>query len=75
MQREFCARFESLHFDDKAAHEYGKIRTNLEKNGNIIGPNDLIIASIAVANNLTLITHNVKEFSRVEGLIYESWQE
>ena len=75
MQREFCGRFKSLNFDDNAADEYGKIRSDLEKKGKIIGPNDLIIASIAVANNLTLITHNTKEFSRVEDLMYEDWQE
>jgi len=41
----------------------------------IIGPNDLIIASIAKANDLILVTHNGKEFNRVEGLTVEDWQE
>ena len=75
LQREFCSRFKSLSFDDKAANEYGKIRSYLEKKGKVIGPNDVIIASIAVANKITLITHNTKEFGRVKGLVIEDWQE
>ena len=75
IQREFCGRFKSLYFDDDAANVYGEIRSKLEKTGRIIGPNDLLIASIAVANNVTLVTHNTKEFSRVEGLKLEDWEE
>jgi tRNA(fMet)-specific endonuclease VapC len=74
IQKEFCGRFESLPFDDRAAEVYGEIRSNLEQKGQIIGPNDLIIAAIARANDLTLITHNGKEFGRVEGLNVEDWQ-
>ena len=40
----------------------------------LIGPNDLLIAAIAVAHGATLVTHNVPEFSRVEGLTYEDWE-
>jgi tRNA(fMet)-specific endonuclease VapC len=72
-QKEFCNRFKSLPFDDSAAEVYGEIRSSLEKKGQIIGPNDLIIASIAKANGLILITHNGKEFNRVEGLSVEDW--
>jgi tRNA(fMet)-specific endonuclease VapC len=64
-----------LPFDDSAAEVYGEIRSSLEKKSRIIGPNDLIIASIAKANDLILITHNGKEFNRVEGLTVEDWQE
>lgn len=74
-QKEFCNRFKSLPFDDSAAEVYGEIRSSLEKKGQIIGPNDLIIASIAKANHLILITHNGKEFNKVEGLTVEDWQE
>lgn len=74
IQKEFCSRFNSLYFDDKAAEIYGKIRATLEKNGQTIGPNDLIIASIAVANGITLVTHNCKEFNRVQDLIVEDWE-
>ena len=54
----FFNRFISFPFDDKASEVYGKIRANLEKAGTPIGPNDLLIAAIALANNLTLVTHN-----------------
>ena len=42
--------------------------------GTVIGPNDLLIASIALASGLTLVTHNTGEFSRVPGLKLEDWQ-
>ena len=42
--------------------------------GNVIGPNDLMIAAIALANNHTLVTNNIAEFSRVRGLALEDWQ-
>ena len=42
--------------------------------GQVIGPNDLFIAAIALANQLTLVTHNTAEFSRVRGLSIEDWQ-
>lgn len=74
IQDEFCKRFDSLPFDDNSAKVYGEIRSALEKEGQIIGPNDLIIASIAKANNLTLVTHNYREFNRVAGLTVEDWQ-
>lgn len=72
--RNFCSMFASLPFDDRAADVYGQIRSGLEKQGKLIGPNDLLIASIAVAHNTTLITHNVSEFSRILNLKVEDWQ-
>lgn len=72
--RSFFSLFESLSFDDHSAETYGTLRTTLEKSGNLIGPNDLLIASIALANNVTLITHNTSEFSRVPKLSLEDWQ-
>jgi tRNA(fMet)-specific endonuclease VapC len=66
--------FPSLPFDDKSADVYGKIRADLERIGKVIGPHDLMIAAIALANDLTLVTHNVSEFSRVPGLKIEDWQ-
>lgn len=71
----FLERFASLPFDDNAAASYAGIRSDLENRGMIIGPNDLMIASIAVANQLVLVTHNVSEFSRVNGLTIEDWEE
>jgi tRNA(fMet)-specific endonuclease VapC len=64
----------SFSFDDNAANYYGKIRADLSAKGQLIGANDLIIAAIALANNLTLITHNTDEFSRVDGLRLEDWE-
>ncbi len=67
-------RFVSLPFDDSAAAEYGKIRAHLAAQGTLIGPNDLMIASIALASGLILVTHNTREFGRVPGLKLEDWQ-
>ena len=70
----FLERFASLPFDDKASEEYGEIRSKLEKTGTPIGPNDLLIAAISLVNDVTLVTHNTKEFGRVEGLKIEDWE-
>ncbi len=70
----FRAGFLSLPFDDRCAHEYAKVRANLAKKGTPIGPNDMLIAAVALANGLTLVTHNTAEFSRVVGLTLEDWQ-
>jgi len=67
-------QFASLPFDDAASKVCGQVRSSLEKQGTPIGPNDLMIAAIALANGLTLVTHNVREFERVEGLRIEDWQ-
>jgi tRNA(fMet)-specific endonuclease VapC len=73
-QRKFTNSFVSLSFDDNAAEVYGQIRAQLEKAGTPIGPNDLLIAAIALANNLTLVTHNTREFSRIAILPCEDWE-
>lgn len=70
----FCRPFQSLPFDDPAAEHYGVVRAHLAGLGTPIGPNDLMIASIALANGLTLVTHNTSEFGRVPGLKLEDWQ-
>jgi tRNA(fMet)-specific endonuclease VapC len=70
----FLDRFVSLSFDDKASEKYGEIRSDLEKAGTPIGPNDLFIASIALAHNVILATHNTREFKRVKGLMIEDWE-
>ncbi len=71
----FFNEFVSLPFDGRAAEIYGRIRAQLEALGTPIGPYDLQIAAIALANNLTLVTHNTREFVRVEGLPIEDWEE
>lgn len=70
----FTGLFESIPFDDEAAQDYGEIRSRLEKAGTPIGPNDLLISAIARSRDLTLVTHNVKDFSRVTGLRWEDWE-
>ena len=74
-QQEFLKLFVSLPFDDDASFIYGRIRAELSTKGIIIGANDLQIAAIAMVNNLILVTHNVREFSRVNGLRFEDWEE
>jgi tRNA(fMet)-specific endonuclease VapC len=74
LQKAFLHRFVSLPFDDQAAEIFGVIRTRLTQLGTPIGPYDLQIAAIALANNLILVTHNVNEFSRVKGLKLEDWE-
>ncbi|MBD2680298.1 MULTISPECIES: type II toxin-antitoxin system VapC family toxin [Nostoc] len=71
LQKQFLNRFISLPFDDIAAEIFGDIRSQLGSLGTPIGPYDLQIAAIALANNLILVTHNVDEFSRVQGLRVE----
>ncbi|MCI5148903.1 MAG: type II toxin-antitoxin system VapC family toxin, partial [Candidatus Electrothrix sp. MAN1_4] len=63
----------SLPFGDEAVADYGEIRAALAKAGTPIGPNDLLIAAVAKAHDVTLVTHNVGEFSRVHGLLLEDW--
>jgi len=72
--REFLDPFVSLPFGDESAIAYGYIRADLAAKGTLIGPNDLQIAAIALTNNLTLITHNTAEFSRVNDLQIEDWE-
>ncbi|MEK6643004.1 MAG: type II toxin-antitoxin system VapC family toxin [Planctomycetota bacterium] len=57
-----------------AAAEYARVRASLERRDEVIGANDLLIASIALANDLTLVTHNVNEFRRVPSLRIEDWE-
>lgn len=63
----------SFAFDDAAAIVYGQIRHDLETQGEVIGAMDMLIAAIALANDLTLVTHNSKEFARIPGLKLEDW--
>ena len=73
-QKEFLDQFQSLPFDDEAALIFGELRADLAKKGTPIGAYDLQIAAIALANNLTLITHNTREFSRIGNLKIEDWE-
>ena len=62
-----------LPFDDGTALQYGRIRAYLEAQGLPIGALDTLIAAQAVQHNLTLVTNNLREFSRVPGLTVEDW--
>jgi tRNA(fMet)-specific endonuclease VapC len=64
---------DTLAFDAPADEIYGLIRTQLESAGTPIGGNDLLIAAQAMALDLTLVTDNDQEFSRVDGLRVENW--
>jgi tRNA(fMet)-specific endonuclease VapC len=68
------APLKSYEFNDIAATHYAQIRESLTKQGKLIGANDLLIAAIARANALTLVTHNTAEFERVEGLQLTDWE-
>lgn len=72
--RRLLLPFERLAFDPvECVHHYGRIRAALEKQGNSIGPLDLLIAAHALSVNATLVTHNTREFRRVPGLKVEDW--
>lgn len=71
----FFNEFTCLAFDGRAAIICGQIRAQLAAAGSPIGPYDLQIAAIALVNNLILVTHNTREFDRVEGLQFEDWEE
>lgn len=57
---------------DSCVH-YARIRSDLQRKGTPIGPNDLWIAAHALTHKLTLVTHNTQEFARVKGLKLENW--
>ena len=69
------ANMEILGFDVEAADCYGKIRADLEKKGTPIGPLNMMIAGHAQSLGYTVVTNNVKEFSRVNALRIENWAE
>lgn len=70
---DFTRRVSVLFFDDKAAMEYGKLRAELQWKGTPIGPNDTLIAAHARSIDATLVTNNIQEFNRVQGLRVENW--
>lgn len=70
----FLSAFISFPFDSRAARRYGEIRWMLKRAGTPIGPNDLMIASMALVNDAVIVTHNTREFSRIANLKIEDWQ-
>jgi len=71
---EFLAPFRILDFDDQDAEWVGKIRAHLRKEGKLIGPYDLLIATQTLAKGLILVTNNTEEFRRVRDLKIEDWK-
>jgi len=69
----FLLPFTIVDFDVKAARQHGRIRRDLCKVGTPIGVMDMLISAIAIANDMTLVTNNVREFERVGGLRLENW--
>jgi tRNA(fMet)-specific endonuclease VapC len=64
---------EILPLEPKADEHYGRVRSQLEKAGTVIGANDLLIAAQALAIDAVLVTDNIREFKRVKGLWVENW--
>jgi len=66
--------FQVLEFDKEDARQAGQIRAMLALQGKPIGPFDILIAGQAKARNMILVTHNVREFNRINHLMIENWQ-
>ena len=71
----FLKPFDVIDFTDKMSYDYAEIRAALEKSGNSIGANDLLIAATALNQKAILVTHNIDEFSRIQSLEIEDWVE
>lgn len=69
----FLSQITILDWGDNASRHYAIIRADLEKQGKVIGNMDMLISAHALAENLTIITNNVGEFSRVKGLVVQDW--
>jgi tRNA(fMet)-specific endonuclease VapC len=69
----FISTFDIVFFDFASSLMYAKVRVALEQKGTPIGPMDLLIASISLAHNYTLVTNNIKEFQRIKNLKLENW--
>ncbi len=70
----FLSPLEVIPFDGKAAQAYGRIRARLESLGQPIGAMDMLIAAQALSLGVLLVTNNIREFSRIEGLHWERWE-
>ena len=71
---EFLAPFTIIDFDDNDAEQFGKIRSKLKSEGQLIGPYDMLIAAQAISKKLILVTNNTGEFSRIGELKLEDWK-
>jgi len=71
--RAFLFPYETVPFCERAAEHYARIRAELERKGQPVGPNDLIVAATVMVHRGILVTHNTGEFRRVKGLLLEDW--
>ena len=72
---ELLAGFAQVPFDHAAARQAARIRVELETQGLVIGPLDLLIAGTAISRDAVLVTNNIREFSRLKGLRLSDWTE
>jgi tRNA(fMet)-specific endonuclease VapC len=71
--RKFLSVYQITAFDSDAADIYAVIRSETEKTGTLVGPNDLVIAATVISINATLITNNTNEFRRIKSLKIDDW--
>ncbi|EKD77803.1 MAG: virulence associated protein C [uncultured bacterium] len=71
--KEFMQPIEILSYDENAAYHYGELRAHLKRNGTPVGHADMLIAAHAISINATLITNNLKEFSRIKNVKCKNW--
>jgi|688.fasta_scaffold304926_3 tRNA(fMet)-specific endonuclease VapC len=74
-RKELLSAFSAFSFDSKSADIFAQTKATLEIRGQKIADTDLQIASICLANNLTLVTNNTKHFENIKGLKIEDWTE
>jgi len=70
---QFLLPLEIVPFDEQATEVYGQLRATLERQGNVIGAMDMLIAAQAKTLGLILVTNNVNEFSRIQNLAIQNW--
>lgn len=70
---DFASRLEVVSFDEHAAAHAGEIKAELEREGEVIGSYDLLIAGHARSKGLAMVSGNLREFERVRGLVSEDW--
>ncbi len=71
----FCQATEILFMTEEIADTASTIYANLHQRGELIGDADILIAATAMVNDLTVVTHNLRHFSRIDGLAVQSWAE
>jgi tRNA(fMet)-specific endonuclease VapC len=70
---ELLADVQVLLFDEQAAEKFGELRGILKRHGVTAGPIDLMIASIALVHDLTVVTHNTSDFQAIPDLRFDDW--